>query len=491
MVENNAYGLSTPTEQALPVEDIADAAAGYGMPGEVIDGNDVLAVVDAVRRAATQARAGDGPTLLEMKTFRRRGHEEASGTKYVPQELMDAWAAQDPVDRFAKRLEEEGIRTAEALTALRAELAQLVVEASEFALAQPEVSSTAKAEQRAVFAPSPASKPTAIRAQPTRTLRYIDAVSEGLRQAMEEDPTVLLMGQDIAEYGGVFKVTQGFLEDFGAQRVRNTPIIESGAVGAAIGLALEGLRPVVEMQYADFIAYAFCQIVNNLATTHYRWGAPLNVTIRAPYGGNIGAGPFHSQCKEAWFCHVPGLKVVAPATPADAKGLLLSAIADPNPVLYFEHKHLYRSLRGSVPEAPVPVPIGAAHIARPGTDATVVTYGLGVHWALAEAERLHNEEGVEVEIVDLRTLVPLDVNAVLRSVEKTNRCLVFHEATYTCGFGAEVAAVVGERGFTFLDAPCMRVAAEDLPVPFARTLEKDVFSAQPKLRPALRELLNY
>ncbi len=489
VVEHNAYGLSTPTREAIPVEDIADAAAGYGMPGAVVDGNDVLAVMQAVTVAAVRARSGAGPTLLEMKTFRMRGHEEASGTRYVPKSLMVKWAARDPIDRFARFLVDEGVKTHEEITTLRGSLDAEVERAAAYALAQPVVESSCTVERRALFAPAPAV--LAPPKGPQRQARYIDAISEGLRQAMEADDRVLLLGQDVAEYGGVFKATKGLLKTFGAARVRNTPIIESGAIGAAMGLALEGLRPVVEMQYADFIACGFNQIVNNLATTHYRWGAPLNVTIRAPYGGNIGAGPFHSQSKEAWFCHVPGLKVVAPATPEDAKGLLLAAIADPNPVLFFEHKHLYRSVRGMVPEAPYQTPLGAARLVREGTDATITTYGLGVHWALEEAAYWSAAHGAEVEVVDLRSLVPWDQRAVLDSVRKTSRLLVLHEATATCGFGAEVAATISEMGFALLDAPPMRVAAEDLPVPFSLSLEKGVFSAQPKLRPALTALLGY
>lgn len=299
------------------------------------------------------------------------------------------------------------------------------------------------------------------------------------------------MGQDVAEYGGVFKVTDGFFEEFGPERVRNTPIIESGAIGAGMGLAVEGLKSVVEMQYADFISCGFNQTVNNLATTHYRWGQPLNVTIRAPFGGGIGAGPFHSQSMEAWFCHTPGLKVVIPATPRDAKGLLRTAIEDPNPVLFFEHKKLYRSLRGEVPDEAYFLPFGEARVARGGTDATIVTYGVGVHWALEEAEHQAVTNGVELEVVDLRTLVPWDRETLRASLEKTNRCLVLHEATRTAGFGAELAAELGEIGFKLLDAPITRVAAADLPVPNAKPLEKEIFSAEARLRPKLEELLAF
>ncbi len=488
VVENNGYGLSTPTDEALPTKDIADAARAYGFPGEVVDGNDVLAVMDAVQRAAARARAGEGPTLLEMKTFRMRGHEEASGTKYVPDELFKAWAEKDPVDRLTRRLRDEGAMTQEEVDALLGELEAAVEEAAEFALAQPSVESTPEAERADLYAPAFAEHVAP--EGPAQEKRFIDALSDGLRQAMEADERVILMGQDVAEYGGVFKVSQGFVEQFGKARVRNTPIIESGAVGAAMGLALEGFKPVLEMQYADFIACGFNQIVNNLATTHYRWGAPLNVTIRAPFGGGIGAGPFHSQSMEAWFCHVPGLKVVVPATPEDAKGLLMAAIEEPNPVLFFEHKHLYRSLRGEVADAPFHVPLGAARVVREGSDVTLVTYGVGVQWALEEAA-FQQTRGVEIEVIDLRTLVPWDREAVLRSLSRTNRLLVLHEAAHTGGFGGEVAASIVEEGFTLLDAPPIRVCAEDLPVPFSRTLEDGIYSAKGKLRPALERLLAF
>lgn len=494
VVENNGYGLSTPASEAIPVENVADAAAGYGMPGEVVDGNDVLAVVDAVRRAAARARRGEGPSLLEMKTFRMRGHEEASGTKYVPEALFEAWRPKDPIARFTEQVLSSGALTREEVDAIRRELGDAVEAAAEYALTRPEVRSTSDAERADLFAPAVIrSGDDATPPQPDGVAsekRFIDAVSDGLRQAMEADDRVLILGQDVAEYGGVFKVTQGFVERFGKARVRNTPIIESGAIGAAMGLALEGFKPVVEMQYADFISCGFNQIVNNLATTHYRWGASLNVTIRAPFGGSVGAGPFHSQSMEAWFCHVPGLKVVVPATPYDAKGLLLAALADPNPVLFFEHKYLYRAVKGDVPETPYHVPLGTARIAREGTDVTLVTYGIGVHWALEEAA-YQASLGRSVQVVDLRTLVPWDRTTVLDALARTGRLLVLHEAPRTAGFGAEVAAQIAEEGFHLLDAPPMRVASEDLPVPFSPALERDVYSARAKLRDRLGDLLAY
>ena len=532
VVENNGYGLSTPVEEVIPVADIAEAAAGYGMPGEVVDGNDVLAVMRAVEEAAERARSGAGPSLLEMKTFRMRGHEEASGVAYVSQERFEAWEGRDPLHLLSRRILEETDVEEGELAAIRLRLSAEVEEHATSALAQPQQESTLAAERADVFAPGPVAgwnapvpevgrnvsvpmagrnvsmgnrKGSGIATAGTMhretvadrkmsggatTKRYLDAVAEGLWQAMDGDETVLLLGQDIAGYGGVFKVTAGFLERFGAERVRNTPIVESGAVGACMGLALEGFRPVLEIQYADFISCGFNQIVNNLATTHYRWGAPLPVTIRAPIGGGIGAGPFHSQSNEAWFCHVPGLKVVLPATPRDAKGLLMRAIRDPNPVLFFEHKRLYRSCKGAVPDEPYEIELGRARRIREGVTATIVTYGMGVRWAVEAAERWARE-GAEIEVIDLRTLVPWDRDAVLASVRKTGRVLVLQEAPRQGGFAAEIAAQIAEEGFGWLDAPPVRVGAEDMPIPFSIHLEETLYSAYGKLDEALRDLLEY
>ena len=483
VVENNGYGLSTPTADAVPVEDIARAAEGYGMRGEIVDGNNVESVIASVRAAAARARAGEGPTLLEMKTFRVRGHEEASGTRYVPDALIETWSARDPLARFRQRLLQAGADAA-ALDAIDAGLEAEIEEVAEWALTQPEVTGTAEGEHAAVFAPS-SSRPVRPVDALEPDVRWIDALSAGLGDAFEADPTTVLMGQDVAEYGGVFKVTAGFLERFGADRIRNTPIIESGALGCALGLALDGFRPVVEMQYADFITCGFNQIVNNLATTHYRWGSAVPVTIRAPFGGGIGAGPFHSQSPEAWFCHVPGLKVVVPATPADAKGLIRSAIEDDNPVLVFEHKALYRAVRGPVPTGDHRVEIGTAEVARAGEALTIVTWGVGRGWALDLADE------VDAEVVDLRTLVPWDRQTVLASVRKTGRLLVLHEAARTGGFGAEVAAEIAQEAFSHLDAPPVRVGGADLPIPFSKALESEIYSAQSRLRHAVRDLLAY
>jgi len=498
VVENNGWGLSTPTAEQYACADLADRAAGYGMPGVVVDGNDVLAVVAAVGDAADRGRRGDGPTLIEAKTYRMRGHEEASGTGYVPPDELARWAQLDPLLRFESVLDGRGVLPAPEREALRVEIAAEVDARVEAALAAPEPDSTVERETAAVFA-APGRRATSASADPAGErppvgppvdLRYLDAISDGLREAMRADDRVVLLGQDIAEYGGAFKVTDGFVAEFGKERVRNTPIIESGALGCALGLALDGFHPMVEMQFGDFISCGFNQIVNNLATTHYRWGAPVPVVIRAPVGGGMGAGPFHSQNVEGYFANVPGLRIVSPATPADAKGLLLAAFDDSNPVLYLEHKALYRAERGPVPAGWHTVPFGAARIARPGRDATVVTYGIGVRWALETAGILADNGAGDVEVIDLRSLRPWDTKTVLASVERTGRALVLHEAPLTGGFGGEIAAVIGERAFAHLDAPVVRVGSTDTPVPFSRRLEA-LHSARGRLLPGLRSLLAY
>ncbi len=486
VLENNGYGLSTPTDQQSACEHLVHRAVGYGMAGEIVDGNDICAVVNATRRAADLARSGGGPTLLEFKTFRMRGHEEASGTDYVPEELTEAWAALDPIGRLEVVLERRGIID-EIGRERRVEPVKGNIERRiAAALESPRPTSTVEAELADVHPPT-----RSARVSPPSTqmhMRYLDAISDAMRTAMRADETVLIMGQDIAEYGGAFKATAGFVDEFGPDRVRNTPIIESGAIGAAMGLALDGFRPIVEMQFGDFISCGFNQVVNNLATTHYRWGARVPVVIRAPIGGGMGAGPFHSQNIEGWFCHVPGLKVVAPATPADAKGLLLAAIDDDGPVLFLEHKRLYRSLSGDVASGPISVPIGSASVVRQGTDATVVTYG-GMVDKVVEAAEAMADDGYDIEVVDLRTIVPWDVDTVVASVARTARCLVVHEAPVTGGFGGEVAAVVAREAFYELDAPVARLGALDTPIPFAKGLEA-IHSPAERIVDAIAHLCN-
>jgi 2-oxoisovalerate dehydrogenase E1 component len=498
VIENNQWGLSTPVSEQYACVELVDRAAGYGMPGELVDGNDVLAVRDACERAAARGRAGKGPTLLECKTFRMRGHEEASGNDYVPAADIAAWVARDPIDRFEARLDEAGLVPATERAVLREELRFEVESLVSGALAAPAPATTEDDELGRVYAASaPLRRADADRqTDPVASsdgdgdMRYLDAVRDALRVALAADNRVVLLGQDIAGYGGVFKATEGLADEFGAERVRNTPIIESGAIGAALGLALAGFRPVVEMQFGDFVSCGFNQLVNNVATTRYRWNAAVPLVVRLPVGGGLGAGPFHSQNVEAWFCHVPGLKVVAPATADDAKGLLLAALDDGNPVLVLEHKRLYRSVRGPVPGGHHVVRIGAARVARPGTAATLVTYGAGVEWAVAAADALAAEGAGEVEVIDLRSLRPWDRDTVLDSVRRTSRVLVLHEAGLTGGLGAEIAATIADHAFMDLDAPVRRVGGLDTPIPFAPTLEA-VWSANSRLLPTLRELLAF
>jgi 2-oxoisovalerate dehydrogenase E1 component len=491
VIENNQYGLSTPVREQFAGDDLAARGPGYGIPGVICDGNDLLAVHQVTGEAAARARRGEGPTLIEFKTFRMRGHEEASGTAYVPPALFDQWRALDPIARFERRLDDTGAMPAASRQALRARLVAEIDAIADRVIAAPEPQSSAERELAGVYAPAPAGlaepEPAAIDAAPD--VRYVDAISDALRLIMRRDPATVLMGQDVAEYGGVFKVTRGLVEEFGKARIRNTPIIESGAIGAALGLALDGCRPIVELQYGDFVSCGFNQIVNNLAKTHYRWGAPVPVVLRLPIGGGLHAGPYHSQNVESWFTSVAGLKVVAPATPYDAKGLLIAASEDGNPVLFLEHKWLYRSNKGRVPEGLYRVPIGRARRAREGADATIVAYGVAVHWATDAADALA-KDGPSIEVIDLRSLLPWDAEMVLSSVKKTGRCLILHEAPVGGGFGGEVAAVVARDAFAWLDAPVERLGALDTPVPAAQALE-EIFSPKARLIPALRALLAY
>jgi 2-oxoisovalerate dehydrogenase E1 component len=492
VVENNQYGLSTPVREQFASEDLASRGAGYGIPGVICDGNDLAAVHRVTSEAAVRARRGDGPTLIEFKTFRMRGHEEASGTGYVPPALFEEWKARDPIARFERMLDESGAMPAAARGTLRQTLVAEIDAIADLVIGLPEPRSSADRELASVYAPPPAgaSGEPEVRASATAPeTRYVDAISDALRLVMRRDPATVLMGQDVAEYGGVFKVTKGFVEEFGKARVRNTPIIESGAIGAGLGLALDGFHPIVEMQYGDFVSCGFNQIVNNLAKTHYRWGVPVPIVLRLPIGGGLHAGPFHSQNVESWFTGVAGLKVVAPATASDAKGLLIAACEDGNPVLFLEHKWLCRSLKGPVPDGCYTVPIGRARLAREGNAATVVAYGVAVHWAMEAAETLARE-GASIEVVDLRSLLPWDSAMVLESVKKTGRCLVVHEAPQSGGFGGEVAAVIAREAFAWLDAPVERLGALDTPVPAAQALE-EIFSPKARLLPALRALLAY
>lgn len=465
-IENNGYGLSTPSNQQFRCEFISDRAKGYGMESVIIDGNNILEVYRTVKRLAESMRENPRPVLLECLTFRMRGHEEASGTKYVPQELFEQWGKKDPVTNYEQFLLEEGILSEDEVLERRARIKKMIAADVEKAFAEEAPEPDTATETADVYAPY-VQKTVAPKGGGTE-MRLVDAISDGLREAMRKHPDLVLMGQDIAEYGGVFKVTEGFTEEFGSDRVRNTPLCESAIVGTALGLSIKGMKAMMEMQFADFVTCGFNQIVNNLAKIHYRWGQNADVVVRMPTGAGVGAGPFHSQSNEAWFVHTPGLKVVYPAFPADAKGLLLASFEDPNPVMFFEHKALYRSVSGEVPEGYYTLEIGKAAKIREGNALTVVTYGAGVHKAL---ETLAKHPEIDAELIDLRTLLPWDKETVLESVRKTGKALILHEDTLVGGIGGEISAFIHEEAFTSLDAPVMRCAALDTPVPFESGLE--------------------
>lgn len=485
VIENNGYGLSTPTQEQYRCKRLSDRAKGYGIQGYTIDGNNVLEVYHTVQRIAKRMRKDRKPVLLECETFRMRGHEEASGTKYVPQELFDLWEKKDPVITFQNWLLEEEILSEAEIKKIRSRFKKQIQQAVDEAFAQPDIQVDLNKEKTDIFAPSfaPLSPPNG---QKTEEKRFVDAISDGLKEAMIQHPGLVLMGQDIAEYGGVFKITEGFVDEFGKERVRNTPICESAIVGAGLGLSLAGKKAMVEMQFADFVSCGFNQIVNNLAKNHYRWGHAADVVIRMPTGGGMGAGPFHSQTNEAWFTQVPGLKVIYPSHADDAKGLLSAAFLDPNPVLFFEHKALYRSVSGEVPQGNFQVPIGKARILKEGEDLSLITYGLGVHWALEVLE----ESTHSIELIDLRTLLPWDRETVFASVKKTGKCLLLYEGSLTSGFGGELAAAIGEQCFEHLDGPVSRVASLDTPVPFHPQLEAQ-YLAKARLKQKMEELLSY
>ncbi len=498
LIENNGYGLSTPVSEQYRCESLVDRARGYGMDGVKIDGNNILTVYDTLKGVRDYCIRHQKPYLVECSTFRMRGHEEASGTKYVPKYLFELWEQKDPIRNFEKFLLSQEVLSEEQIEIIRQDLREYIeVELSIGFDTKPVVADT-DAEQADIYAPPPAVQEFTARVidhstfngpvtEDNRELRLIDAISEGLKQSMHHHENLLLMGQDIAEYGGAFKITEGFVQEFGKARVRNTPLCESAIVGTALGLSLEGFKSVMEMQFADFVTVGFNQIVNNLAKVHYRWGQPADVVIRMPTGAGVGAGPFHSQSNEAWFTHTPGLKVVYPSTPMDAKGLLIAAINDPNPVMYFEHKALYRSISGHVPEEYYTVEIGKARWVAAGEDLSIITYGSGVHWATDYATA-HPE--ISIDILDLRTLLPLDYEAIRASVARTGKVLLLHEDTLTGGIGGEVAAWIAEHCFELLDAPVLRCASLDTPVPFSIELENN-FLARARLGQYIQKLLGY
>lgn len=485
LVENNGYGLSTPINEQFNCNDLVDKAIGYGIEGIQIDGNNVLEVFDTITEITKNIRANPRPVLLECLTFRMRGHEEASGTKYVPPHLFEEWAEKDPVKNFERYLFEQHILTDELLEEIKAEFKTELDQEIEQAFKDADPSPSAETELKDMYYPY--TQQVVLPTESSTEIRYLDAISDGLRIGMQQYPNLVIMGQDIAEYGGAFKITAGFVEEFGKARVRNTPICESAIVGAGLGLSINGYKAVVEMQFADFVTCGFNQIINNLAKTHYRWGEKADVVVRMPTGAGTGAGPFHSQSNEAWFAKTPGLKIVYPAFPYDAKGLLLAAIEDPNPVIYFEHKLLYRSLSGLVPAGHYTLEIGKANWLKKGQQLTIITYGLGVHWALSY---LYDHPELAVNLIDLCSLQPWDKETVATAVKVTGRVLILHEDTLSSGFGAEIAAWIGEHCFTDLDAPVMRCASLDTAIPMSKLLE-DQFLAKSRLHETVQKLMAY
>lgn len=483
-IENNAWGLSTPSNEQFRCQQFIDKGIGYGMKAVQVDGNNILEVIRTVRTVAEEIRLNPKPYLVELMSFRMRGHEEASGTKYYPEGLQEKWALKDPVQNYELFLLKEGIISDHDVAEIKENFKTLIQTSFDTANAEPAISAVMEREFADLYAEhnQPLVPPTG----PLREMRFIDAIQDALAQSMERHSNLVLMGQDIAEYGGAFKVTEGFVEKFGKDRVRNTPLCESAIVGAGLGLSISGMKAMVEMQFADFVTCGFNQIVNNLAKLHWRWGQNADVVVRMPTGAGTAAGPFHSQSNEAWFTHTPGLKVVYPSNPFDAKGLLNASIEDPNPVLFFEHKALYRSVKGEVPSAYYQLEIGKAAVVSSGDSASVITYGAGVHWATELKERL----SLDLEIIDLRTLLPLDTATVFASVNKTGKALILHEDSLFGGIGGEIAALINEHCFEYLDAPVKRVGSLDTPVPFCAILEEQYLPIK-RFEIAILELLAY
>lgn len=486
VIENNGYGLSTPSSEQFRFKHFTDKAIGYGIEGVRVDGNNILEVYSTVKELTTSLREKPRPVLLECITFRMRGHEEASGTKYIPKELFEEWGKKDPLNNYENFLLEKKIITEENIAAFRKEIKKEIEAGLDVAFSEPEVTADTDAELADVYAPH-ISKEEIPEGVKKHDVRYLDSITDAMRLAMKKFPNLVIMGQDIAEYGGVFKATLGFVEEFGRDRVRNTPLCESAIIGAGLGLSINGYKSIIEMQFADFVTSGFNQVVNNLAKAHYRWGQNADVVVRMPAGAGVNAGPFHSQSNEAWFTHTPGLKVVYPAFPSDAKGLLLASIEDPNPVMFFEHKALYRSIAEDVPEDYYTTEIGKAKLIREGNDATIISYGYGVHWAL---EALNENQNINTDLIDLRTLLPWDKETIFESVKKTGRVIILHEDTLVGGIGGEISASITQHCFEYLDAPVMRCASLDSPVPFASNLEWN-FLPKERFKRQLKELLDY
>ena len=484
-IENNGYGLSTPTNEQYNCKNIADRGNGYGMESHIIQGNNILEVYSKINKISKSVRKNPRPILLEFKTFRRRGHEEASGTKYVPEDLMNFWKSKDPIDNFESFLIETNILSSSKIDEFRNDISNEIKSALKIAFEEDEIKADLQTELSDVYKSYEFEKVDSV--DQSREMRFIDAISDGLEHAMKKHNDLVIMGQDIAEYGGVFKITDGFLEKFGKDRVRNTPICESGIIETAMGLSIAGIKSIVELQFADFISSGFNPVVNYLAKSYYRWGQEADIVLRMPCGAGVGAGPFHSQTNEAWFTKTPGLKVLYPAFPYDAKGLLISAIQDPNPILFFEHKALYRSQRQEVPVDYYSIPIGKAAMLKRGEDVTIITYGAGVHWAL---ETLNNNHEISADLIDLRSIQPIDYECIMDSVKKTNRAIILQEDSLFGGIASDISSFLMENAFEFLDAPVKRVGSLNTPIPFADSLERQ-YLANLNFENSLKALIEF
>lgn len=484
-IENNGYGLSTPTNEQYNCKNIADRGNGYGMESHIIEGNNILEVYSKINKISKSVRKNPRPILLEFKTFRRRGHEEASGTKYVPEDLMNFWKSKDPIDNYESFLIKTNILSSSKIDEFRNEISNEIKSGLKLAFDEDDIKADLQTELSDVYKSYEFEKVDSV--DKSREMRFIDAISDGLEHAMKKHDDLVIMGQDIAEYGGVFKITDGFLEKFGKDRVRNTPICESGIIETAMGLSIAGIKSIVELQFADFISSGFNPVVNYLAKSYYRWGQEADIVLRMPCGAGVGAGPFHSQTNEAWFTKTPGLKVLYPAFPYDAKGLLISAIQDPNPILFFEHKALYRSQRQEVPVDYYSIPIGKAAMLKRGEDVTIITYGAGVHWAL---ETLNNNHEISADLIDLRSIQPIDYECIMDSVKKTNRAIILQEDSLFGGIASDISSFLMENAFEFLDAPVKRVGSLNTPIPFADSLERQ-YLANLNFENSLKALIEF
>ena len=484
-IENNGYGLSTPTNEQYNCKNIADRGNGYGMESHIIEGNNILEVYSKINKISKSVRENPRPILLEFKTFRRRGHEEASGTKYVPEDLMNFWKSKDPIDNYESFLIKTNILSSSKIDEFRNEISNEIKSGLKLAFDEDDIKADLQTELSDVYKSYEFEKVDSV--DKSIEMRFIDAISDGLEHAMKKHDDLVIMGQDIAEYGGVFKITDGFLEKFGKDRVRNTPICESGIIETAMGLSIAGIKSIVELQFADFISSGFNPVVNYLAKSYYRWGQEADIVLRMPCGAGVGAGPFHSQTNEAWFTKTPGLKVLYPAFPYDAKGLLISAIQDPNPILFFEHKALYRSQRQEVPVDYYSIPIGKAAMLKRGEDVTIITYGAGVHWAL---ETLNNNHEISADLIDLRSIQPIDYECIMDSVKKTNRAIILQEDSLFGGIASDISSFLMENAFEFLDAPVKRVGSLNTPIPFADSLERQ-YLANLNFEDSLKALIEF